>query len=244
MPHALLAQVGVAFAALGQLVPHAPQLLTVLVRLTSQPLLALPSQFPKPAVHVKLHVLEAHTAVALVAPVQTRPHAPQLPVAVVRLTSQPLLALPSQSPKFALQRKPATPAVHVAVAFAGAVAAAPQRPQCATLVSRFVSQPLLALPSQSPKPALHVKPHALDAQTAVAFARLGHAMLQAPQCCGELVVSVHIPLQLGSAPQPLTQPLVASQNGVPPEQRRPHIPQFSTVVIDSQPLAGSESQSS
>jgi hypothetical protein len=34
-----------------------------------------------------------------------------------------------------------------------ALHAAPQRPQWATLVPRAVSQPLAAMPSQSPKPA-------------------------------------------------------------------------------------------
>jgi hypothetical protein len=47
----------------------------------------------------------------------------------------------------------------------------PQRPQWVFELKRLVSQPLIALPSQSPKPALHAPmPHAPLAQVPVALA--------------------------------------------------------------------------
>jgi hypothetical protein len=70
--------------------------------------------------------------------------------------SQPLDALPSQSPKPALQVKSHLPALHVVVALARAGQAFPHIPQCVVDVFTLVSQPLDALPSQSPKPGLHV----------------------------------------------------------------------------------------
>ena len=46
--------------------PHVPQWLALVVRLVSQPLKAAPSQSPKPAAQVKLHVPLVHAvAVAL-----------------------------------------------------------------------------------------------------------------------------------------------------------------------------------
>jgi hypothetical protein len=41
-------------------------------------------------------------------------------------------------------------------------------------VFKLVSHPLAGLPSQSPKPGLHVNPHVPAAQVTVAFARAGH----------------------------------------------------------------------
>ena len=74
---------------------------------------------------------------------------------VVRLVSQPLLALPSQSAKPALHEPRAhDPAAHDGVALASAQPW-PQAPQLVSVVSSDVSQPLAAVPSQSAKPALH-----------------------------------------------------------------------------------------
>jgi hypothetical protein len=65
---------------------------------TSQPFAALPSQLPKPALHVpSVHVPEEHDSAAF-AKSHTAPHVPQL-VFVVSLVSQPFAALPSQLPK-------------------------------------------------------------------------------------------------------------------------------------------------
>jgi hypothetical protein len=61
----------------------------------------------------------------------------------------------------------------------------PQAPQFKA-VSRGVSQPFMGLPSQSPKPGLHVKPHTPLLHVAVAFAGTGQAFPQRPQLRGSL----------------------------------------------------------
>ncbi len=128
--------------------PHAPQLLVVL-RLTSQPLLASPSQLPKPPLHTMLHVLPVHDAVPLVLE-HTVPHAPQWFRLLVVLISQPLSGLPSQFWKPDEQ----VPSVHVPDAHDSAALAkshtAPHAPQF-DRVRRSVSQPLVLTPSQLAK---------------------------------------------------------------------------------------------
>jgi hypothetical protein len=77
--------------------PQPPQLPLVL-RLVSQPLAALPSQFPKPALHEAM----AHEPLAQVAVALVREHAtPQPPQFASELSavSQPLAGIPSQSAK-------------------------------------------------------------------------------------------------------------------------------------------------
>jgi hypothetical protein len=86
------------------LVPQRPQFVVLRTMSASQPLALLPSQLPKPAVHETMtHVLAAHPAVALASEHRV-PHIPQLLGLFVRLTSQPLLAMPSQSAKPGLHR--------------------------------------------------------------------------------------------------------------------------------------------
>ena len=91
-----LLQVGEALAK-EQTRPHAPQWVTFVRVFTSQPLLTWPSQFAKPELHLEIpQVLALHTGVPLLV-AQTRPHAPQWLPLLVRFTSQPLEATPSQS---------------------------------------------------------------------------------------------------------------------------------------------------
>jgi hypothetical protein len=71
------------------------------------------------------------------------------------LVSHPSVVFPLQSPKPALQRAPQVPIAQVGVAFAPAAQARPQLPQWATVARRSASQPLLATPSQLPKPVAH-----------------------------------------------------------------------------------------
>src|SRR5579862_216907 len=86
MPQAPLAHTLDPFATAPQALPHAPQLLVVF-RLVSQPLAALPSQFPKPAVHaIGEHTPATHALVVFGVGAQTAPHAPQLPTFDVRST--------------------------------------------------------------------------------------------------------------------------------------------------------------
>ena len=97
--------------------PQRPQLVTLLVVSTSHPLLATPSQSWKLPVHdVTVQAPATHDPTAL-AGAQRAPQALQLPVSVLRLTSQPFEGFPSQSAKPASQVLiPQTPRVHLAVA--------------------------------------------------------------------------------------------------------------------------------
>ncbi len=130
--------------------PHAPQCSALVDTLVSQPVRAMPSQSPKPAVQApSAHAPPLHAAVALANAQRTR-HPPQF-IVVRRSVSQPFVAVPSQLPKPAVQPVSAhVPPTHEASAFAGAHAL-PQTPQCAALASRSVSQPFIATPSHSPR---------------------------------------------------------------------------------------------
>jgi len=100
-----------------------------------------------------------------------------------------------------------------------------QEPQCATSVSRFASHPLPATPSQSPKPLLQTNPHVDEEQTAVAFARDGQAVPQAPQFAGLLTVSTQVPPHgVGAALLQLKAQAPFEQN-CPAGQARPQAPQ-------------------
>ena len=79
-----------------QVTPQAPQLAFVL-RLVSQPLAALPSQFPKPELQVGTQALEVQ-AVLPFGLVQGLEQAPQLLMSLVVFVSQPFEELPSQFP--------------------------------------------------------------------------------------------------------------------------------------------------
>jgi hypothetical protein len=125
--------------------PQAPQLFTLVRRLVSHPLLAFPSQSPKPAVQGPTWQMPAEHAGVALATEQTLPQAPQLFTLVSRLVSHPLLAFPSQSPKPGLQAAIRhAPAEHADVALL-AEQTTPQVPQFCTSVDRFDSQPLAAL---------------------------------------------------------------------------------------------------
>jgi hypothetical protein len=106
------------------------------------------------------------------------PQAPQL-VALVRGASQPSPGSPLQSPKPAAQlATPQTPPTQFGVPPA-AEQTLPQAPQLVTLLSD-VSQPLLAMPSQSAYPAAHDGTQVPDGQLVVPLA-LVHVTPQAPQ---------------------------------------------------------------
>ena len=94
--HAPLVHAGVALGS-EHARPHAPQWLTALRVLVSQPLATFMSQSPKPAAQVMAQRPAVQAAVPL-AVLHALPHAPQWLALVLRLVSQPLAALPSQSP--------------------------------------------------------------------------------------------------------------------------------------------------
>lgn len=131
-----------AFAGIGlvQLLPQAPQFVLLLVVLTSQPLLTLPSQLAKPGLHVGEHT-PLEQAVPPLALVQVTLQPPQWLVFVKMLVSQPLIGLPSQLPAPGLQPGTHAPAEHV-VEPLGLMHLVLQTPQWSVLVCKFVSQPL------------------------------------------------------------------------------------------------------
>ncbi len=127
----------------GQTLPQAPQWL-VSVEVSRQ----VPEQLVWPPPHDTVQTPAEQTW----PPGQMTPQAPQLLLSPLRLTSQPLLATRSQSPKPMLQ----VVTVHAPAAQPGVplitVHARPQAPQWATVVLVLVSQPLVTLPSQLPSP--------------------------------------------------------------------------------------------
>ncbi len=69
-----------------------------------------------------------------------------------------------------------------------------QVPQWALVVLRLVSQPSDAMPLQSPKPALQVKPHVPEEHVGVALAGVGHTLPQMPQLVRDVLRLVSQPL--------------------------------------------------
>lgn len=186
----------------------------------------MPSQLPKLLLHdATVHVDEVHDAVAL-ASKQRVPQAPQWLALFVMLTSQPLLATPSQLAKPSAQRSNTHPPATQRADALGNEHACEQAPQCETLVDvstqlaphrtagaaqllthapvreshmgvepehtapqrpqlrevdRLASQPLLAFASQSPKPLAHPRTQEPAVHVAVAFGAAMHADPQPPQ---------------------------------------------------------------
>jgi hypothetical protein len=201
IPQLPVVQLAVPFVELQALV-QLPQRLTLVFRLISQPLVTLPSQFPKPALHVIWQAPDTQAAVPLVV-LQALLQLPQFEV-VVRLVSQPFARFPSQLPK---------PALHVMLHTPDAQAAVPlfvlhgalQAPQCRVLVCRLASQPLFALPSQLPKPALQVMLHAPLLQLGVPLVVL-QALPQPPQLLTVFkLISQPFPLLPSQSAKPAAQ---------------------------------------
>jgi hypothetical protein len=150
-----------------QAAPQAPQFVTLVSVLVSQPLAWLPSQLPHPALQVDTrHDPLPQDSVAF-GRLQTVPHVPQF-VFVFRLVSHPSLYRPLQSAYARLQ----SPMAHAEATQAGVPLATwhalPHVLQLVTLVVRLVSQPLLESPSQSPRPAPQAEiPHTPSTQLGV-----------------------------------------------------------------------------
>jgi hypothetical protein len=106
VPHTPLTQFGVP-PAVEQALPQVLQWLTFVLRLISQPLAVLPSQFAKPALQPITQLPDGQVGDALALP-QMLPQPPQFVVVLMSDVSQPLAALPSQFPQLASQ----VPSVH------------------------------------------------------------------------------------------------------------------------------------
>ncbi len=175
-----------------QRVPHAPQLFTSAERGVSHPLLAVPSQLPKPALQLAIEHAPLHCGVAF-AKAQRVPHAPQL-FTSLSATSQPFAGERSQSANPARHAAmEQTPLEQAGVELA-LLHARPHAPQWAGFALRFVSHPLAALPSQSPYPDAQVNPHE-PLQVRVAFAAIGQAVVQLPQWLTSLARLKHAETQ-------------------------------------------------
>src|SRR5207245_5304888 len=138
--------------------PQAPQLARSRLTSTSQPLATLPSQSAKPARQEKSHAPPWQVDVAFGRRGQELPQAPQL-LTSSRGVSHPSLRLsPLQSAKPGAQ----TPDWHEPSGHEGATwlneQAASHAPQLTTS-SSLLSQPSLASPLQSAKPAAQVSWH-------------------------------------------------------------------------------------
>lgn len=176
----------------GHATRHAPQLAASRLVFTSHPLAALASQLAASRLQTPTpHVPAVQTAVPL-ATAQARSQAPQFPRLVPMLVSHPSSgsALQSANPApHAMRHRPAThddvPLVELQTS--------PHAPQLRASPVVLTSHPLIALPSQSPKPARQTATvHALATQPAVALAN-AQARPQPPQWAGLLAVSTHAP---------------------------------------------------
>src|SRR6185437_2785467 len=137
----------------------------------------------KPELQVSVHVPLLQEAVAFSLP-QAVPHEPQWLTLDVVSVSQPLSALPSQSPKPPLQLGLQAPATQGFVPLS-AVHAELHVPQLLASVSRLVSQPLSGLPSQSPKPVAQLGTQTPFTHAFVLF-RPTHLIPQPPQLLGSV----------------------------------------------------------
>ena len=240
--HAPEAQACVATLASAQTRPHDPQLFgSKLVEVQ------LPEHEVSPAPHVAVQAPAVHTrpaphAVGALAVL----HAPQLFESLAVLTSHPLAALPSQSAYPALQA-PIThaPAAHVAAALAKRHTL-PHAPQLFASVPRtLVSQPLLAVPSQSAKPALHPPTtHRLDEHALTLTLASEHRAPHAPQLAGSEAVLTQSPEQ-SVVPETQEVAQLPAVQTWPEAQVVAQVPQcaLSPLTLVSHPFAGLPSQS-
>jgi hypothetical protein len=205
--HAPSVQVPVEHVAVALARLHAtlqpPQCVFVVVG-CSQPLVASLSQLPKPAVQVpRVQVPLGHVAVAFARP-QATPQPPQL-VSVYRLCSQVVPSLSQSAVPGAHDDNEHTPPEHVRLSTTPH--AAPQAPQLASVLSA-VSQPLVALPSQLPKPLLQAPSvHVPLPQLAAAFARLQPTLQPAQLLLVFRACSQPLASFVSQLPNPTLQPV-------------------------------------
>src|SRR5579883_1008055 len=127
-------------------VPHAPQSLTVVIRLVSHPSICLLLlQSPQPELQTPPHTPPAHVGTPMLLFEQTMPQPPQLLVVVIAVSQPSVCLLLLQSPNPELQVPLHTPPEpHVTVAMLLLEHTSPQPPQLLVVVSA-VSQPSVCL---------------------------------------------------------------------------------------------------
>jgi hypothetical protein len=231
--------------------PQPPQFATLVLVLVSQ---SVPfwSQSAHGAVHtLTLHTWLTHLALALPI-VQIVPQPPQLPASLPMFVSQPLATLPSQSAQPASHLPTLhADATHEGVA-CGTTQAEPQPPQLSTLVVVSVGQVPSAFGSQSPSPGRQLlTPHNPFVHVAEPSV-VSHTLPHVPQLLTSALVFFSQPLTVlaSQSEKPAVQVIwqaEATHEGVPLVlgQTLPHVVQLlaSMLVLTSQPLVGSPSQS-
>jgi hypothetical protein len=164
-------------------VPHGllqrPQCAVLVLMLVSQPVfLALPSQLSKPGAQTMLHCPPAQLGTPWSA-LQAAPQPPQFSASTPIWASQPSPAPTLQLAYPLLQLMLQTPELQLAVPF-WLPHTLGHAPQCCGDRLRFTSQPLLASPSQLPKPGEQLMPQTPAVQVGMPFVVL-QALPQVPQ---------------------------------------------------------------
>ena len=235
--------------ASAQTVPQPPQLRGSMARSVQY------AVAPVPQTTVGAAQVVPHTPAAQVCPArQVVPQAPQFALSLRVSTSQPSDATPLQFAKPAAHAPAAmvhAPATHACDVTCGRAHAAPHAPQFAALVPRFVSQPLLATPSQSPSPVAQ-RDTAQDppAHAATEVPGSAHDVAHAPQLSGSMAVLAQnggADPTAGHVARPRAQvvPHAPPEHTWPAAHVVPQVPQFALSVraSTSQPFDGSPSQS-
>jgi hypothetical protein len=158
------------------ILPQAPQLLTSLVVLISQPLLGLPLQLANGKGQNRPQVPKLQTGELFWPEGQVCPQPPQLLGLVRTLTSQPLLGLPSQSTNVGEHVKPQIPDEQVGELFRPKGHTLSQPPQLFTSKERFAQ-----FPGHRVLGAGHEMPQVPSWQNGVPFAGEVHIRPQNPQ---------------------------------------------------------------
>jgi hypothetical protein len=169
------------------------------------------------------HPPEVHTSVIA----QACPQSPQFITSVFVFASQPFAGLRSQSWKPALHDVSVhTPVMQPPVPFM-TLHAIMQPPQLVVLVFVLASQPLVAMPSQSPKPVLQRIEQTPAVQAAVPLIDT-HVVVHVPQWSGSVDVFTHVPVQHDA---PNGHACVALHPGtqLPPVQMLPTLQSVSAV---------------
>ncbi len=212
-------------------VPQPPQLLLSVCSLTQAPL-----QSMYPLLHVNVHALLTHRAVALATLVEHAfPHEPQ---------SLALLVASTHVPPQSFGVATGQPETHVDFEHTGMLPlhayAEPQPPQLLASVVKSTHAPL-----QSAVPLLQVKPHELLLQVAVALAtEVEQAWPHVLQLSRSPVGSTQLPLQrrgaaVGHPDAHEYEAVAPTHTGVLPLRSLPQAPQLLEVVSRTQaPLQG------
>src|SRR5262245_59287817 len=175
--------------------PQAPQWAMSASSDASQPLALMPSQSPYPASHeATVHRPMAQAGAPCATAPQAFPQPSQFIGSEAGCTSQPLLALPSQSSQPAAHCAiPHAPLAHAAVACVGSAQTLAQPAQLRLSDWPSTSHPSVGLALQWRRPVAQVSPHTPPLHEGVAYAPPGQALAQRPQLVGSSPTRVSHP---------------------------------------------------